>query len=66
MLSRLVVSTRLLAIIGRRRILGATLCGAAASIALLILTQLMGVPLLYLAISDVTCRREAHLYIDNP
>ena len=39
MLSRLVFSTRLLAIIGRRRLLGATLCGVAASIALLILTQ---------------------------
>lgn len=39
MLSRLIFSTRLLAVIGRRRLLGATLCGAAVSIALLIVTQ---------------------------
>jgi len=39
MLSRLVFSTRLLAVIGRRKLLVATLFGAAASIALLILTQ---------------------------
>ena len=39
MLSRLIFSTRLLAIIGRQRLLGTTLCGVAASIALLILTQ---------------------------
>ena len=39
MFRRLVFSTKVLAMIGRRRLLGATLCGVAVSIALLILTQ---------------------------